>query len=435
MTRGAGIRKRGETYEISYDLGRQLCQRCVECKELFWVASPRLAACPKCGGGLIERLERRREFRGGFRTKREAEQARIEAMAARNNGTHVPTSQQTLAEYLIDEWLPARKPRIGAQGRGHRGQVSLGTWAAYRAPLVAYVVPRLGQLPLQDLSPAHLHRLYDELEESGGRRGEGLAPKTVLNVHRVLHKAMADAVRDGKLARNVLDSVQAPAAGRPRTGVWSVEQLRGFLTHVREERLYAAWLLLATTGMRRGEVAALAWEDLDLESGRLRVAWTLGVVDARATWKRTPKSRAGERTMALDPATVEALRSHRAQQAGERLQAGPAWNRRQADWRGEHRDDLVFTWPDGSLINPERFSRWFRSHCEGAGLPRIRLHDVRHTYATAGLAAATGWHDVKIMSERLGHANVGITLDLYAHVLPVADERTAHTLARVILGE
>lgn len=296
-----GIRKRGRTYEIAYDLGRQPCQRCVECGRRFWVGSRRLEACPKCGGRMRELFERRQEFRGGFRTKREAENARVEALAARNNGTHVPFDQQTVREYLLDEWLPGRKPRIGSQGRGHRGQVSLGTWAAYRDPLMAYVIPRLGNVPLQELSPPHLHRLYDELEESGGRRGKALSPKTVLNVHRILHKAMADAVRAGKVGRNVLDAVQAPAAGRSRTDIWSVEELRAFLVHVRSDRLYAAWLLLATTGMRRGEVAALAWEDLDLEAGRLRVTWTLGVVDAQATWKRTPKSRAGERTMALDP--------------------------------------------------------------------------------------------------------------------------------------
>jgi integrase len=256
----------------------------------------------------------------------------------------------------------------------------------------------------------------------------------VLNVHRIMHKAMSDAVKAGKVVRNVLDSVQAPTAGRTRTEVWNVDQLRSFLAHVRQDRLYAAWLLLATTGMRRGEVAGLAWEDLDLGAGRLRVAWTLGVVESRATWKSSPKSRAGERIMAVDPVTVEALRAHRSTQAQERLKLGAGWPSRQVDWRGEHREDLVFTWPDGNLINPERFSRWFGQHCVRSGLPRIRLHDVRHTYATAGLAAATGWHDVKIMSERLGHANVGITLDTYSHVLPVADEQTAHTLARVILG-
>jgi integrase len=429
-----GIRKRGKSYEIAYEIGQYLCQRCVDCRRRYWIDSKRLQSCPSCGGRLLESLERRQEFRGGFPTRRQAERARIEALATKNNGIRIPATRYTLKDYLLDEWLPARKPRTGRQGRGHRGQVSLGTWAAYRSTLVAYVIPRLGHLPLQELTAANLHCLYDDLEESGGRRGQGLSSKTVLNVHRVMHKAMSDAVKTGKVARNVLDSVQAPAAGRPRTEVWNVDQLRSFLDHVQQDRLYAAWLLLATTGMRRGEVVGLAWEDLNLEVGRLRVAWTLGVVDSHPTWKPTPKSRAGERTMALDPATVDALRAHRSGQAQERLRLGAGWPRRQVDWRGEHREDLVFTWPDGSLINPERFSRWFRQHCIGAGLPRIRLHDVRHTYATAGLTAATGWHDVKIMSERLGHANVGITLDTYSHVLPVADEQAAHTLARVILG-
>ncbi len=139
--------------------------------------------------------------------------------------------------------------------------------------------------------------------------------------------------------------------------------------------------------------------------------------------------------MSLDPATVETLRQHLARQAEQRLALGPAWGGRQADWRGQSREDLVFTWEDGSLINPERFSRWFNTHRQAAGLPRIRLHELRHTYATVGLANATGWHEVKVISKRLGHASIGFTLDTYAHVLPAADEQTAATLARHILGE
>ncbi|MDP8928148.1 MAG: tyrosine-type recombinase/integrase, partial [Actinomycetota bacterium] len=116
------------------------------------------------------------------------------------------------------------------------------------------------------------------------------------------------------------------------------------------------------------------------------------------------------------------------------LWAGPAWQTRQVDWRGEVRSDLVFTWQDGSLICPERWTVWFREHCAAAGLRRIRLHDVRHTYATAALQHARGWHDLKVISERLGHASVAITIDTYSHVLPAADEEAAHTLARLILG-
>jgi integrase len=98
------------------------------------------------------------------------------------------------------------------------------------------------------------------------------------------------------------------------------------------------------------------------------------------------------------------------------------------------RAGLVFTWPDGRMINPERLSKWFTRHVKEAGLKRIRLHDVRHTYASAALANATGWHEVKVISERLGHASVAITIELYAHVLPAADEQVAHTLANLILG-
>jgi integrase len=114
--------------------------------------------------------------------------------------------------------------------------------------------------------------------------------------------------------------------------------------------------------------------------------------------------------------------------------AGPAWVSTNTDWQGAAREEVVFMWPDGRMINPDRISDWYHGHREAAGLPRIRLHDLRHTYATAALENARGWHEVKVISERLGHASVGITVDTYAHVLPTADRETADTLASLILG-
>ena len=217
--------------------------------------------------------------------------------------------------------------------------------------------------------------------------------------------------------------------------MWDLEQLRRFVVHVRSERLYAMWLLFATTGMRRGEVLGLAWDDLDLTAGAVRIRWTLGTVQGEVTWKPLPKTRAGERTLALDPATVDALLGWRKRQAEERLAAGPAWQELARDAHGVTRAGLVFTREDGRVTNPNRVTERFRAICVEAALPVIRLHDVRHVYATAARASATGWHEVKVLSQRLGHASVGITLDTYAHALPAADVAQAHTLARLIVED
>jgi integrase len=189
----------------------------------------------------------------------------------------------------------------------------------------------------------------------------------------------------------------------PRSGmqVWSPEQLRVFLDHVRDDRLYAAWLLLATTGMRRGEVAGLRWVDVDLDAGRVSPRRPRVVVNHEVLVSE-PKTAKGRRSIALDPATVAALRDHRRWQLEERLAVGPRWED----------SGLVFTWPDGRPLHPERFSRWFEQHARAAGLPKIRLHDVRHSYA-----------------------NIAITMDTYSHVLPGLDEQAAGTVAQLILGK
>ena len=232
---------------------------------------------------------------------------------------------------------------------------------------------------MQKLTPAHLNGLYDTLEARGGRRCAGLSPKTLANVHGVLHKALAGGVKSGLLARNPADAIAPPWASRAQNDAWTVAELRRFLEHVAGDRLYALWCLFATTGMRRGEALGLVWDDIDLDTGVLRISWTLGVVQNEPTWKPRPKSAAGERTMALDPETVAALRERRRRQLEERVAMGPSWRARQEDWRGEAREDLVFTWPDGRLIDPDRVTYWFSAHCRAAGLRRIRLHDVRHT--------------------------------------------------------
>ncbi|WP_052668657.1 tyrosine-type recombinase/integrase [Nitriliruptor alkaliphilus] len=371
---------------------------------------------------------RQRKTQRGFTSEAEARRFLRETQDAIERRTYVSPDKVTVADYLVDEWLPSIRPRGGATARRHRGSVGLSTWETYGHLVRAHLVPSLGAIPLQALTPAHVDRLYDVLE-----RDKGLSPKSVVNVHGVLHKALSAAVKAGRTSRNVASAVDAPQAGRSQSAWWSPAELRRFVRHVEGDRLYAMWLLFVTTGMRRGEVAGLTWEDVDLDEGRLRVTWTLGIVDSQPTWKRHPKSKAGERTMALDPATVDALRAWKVRQAAERLAMGPGWRDGEPDHLGTSRTGVVFTRTDGWVNHPERVSTWFHAHRKAAELPRIRLHDVRHSYASAALASAAGWHEVKVISERLGHANVAITLDTYSHVLPAADEVTAHTLARLIL--
>jgi integrase len=345
---------------------------------------------------------RRQRSKGGFRTRKDAERYLREQLVSLDAGTYMAPHKLTVATYLAEQWLPAM------QARGLRPS----TLERYEDHVRCAITPALGGLPLQGLMPTHLNKLYGDL------RTAGRAPKTIRNIHGVLSKALADAERWGLVGRNAARLADVPAVARPKLRVWSPEQTRAFLAAVANDRLFAAWLLAATTGMRRGELLGLRWEDIDLDNGVVRIA---RVRAGNQVVAGEPKTARGRRTLALDPTTVAALRQHRKRQTEERLAAGPHY----AD------SGLAFTMPGGTPIHPNRFSLWFRRHVQAAGLPAIRLHDMRHSYATAGLAAGV---PPKVISERLGHATVAFTLDTYTSALPAMDKSAADVVAELILG-
>ncbi len=365
---------------------------------------------------------RRQTSKGGFRTKKAAQEDLNTAIAKRQRGELAKRSKRTVRDFLEDEWLPTveaiRRP---------------STAANYRTNIKVHVVPLIGDIRLQALSPVQLNAFYARLQADHRRDGQPLAPKSVRNIHAMLHKALKDALRWGLVTRNVADAVDAPNGLSPEMQAWTAEQLRAFLAHARRDRLFAAWMLFATTGMRRGEVAGLRDLDLDLAAGWVAPRRPRVVVNHQVHVS-DPKTVAGRRLLALDPATVGALREHLELRKAERGQL--------AGWGVQvEASGLLFTEIDGTPLHPDRFRKrfkrlgakveWEQDGARRVGLPPIRLHDVRHTYATVALQAGV---PVKVVSERLGHASIAVTLRIYAHVLPGMDRDAANTVADVILG-
>lgn len=370
------VRKRGSRWSVVVDIGRD----------------------PVTG-------KRQRRWHSGYSTRRDAEAARITILERLQRSEYVTPSKLTVGAFLTDDWLPAIEASLAPS-----------TFESYARNIRFHIVPRIGHEPLQGLTAARLNAFYGERSKSGRRDGKGLSPRSVRYLHAIIRHALADAVKWGRTVRNVADAAEPPSARRakaPPPKTWSAAELRAFLESVRGDRLSALWTFYATTGARRGEALALRWNDVD--SDRVAIHATAVSVAYMVTSSR-PKSERGRRNVALDAGTVSALREHHKRQLEERLTFGPAY----AD------DSLVFCRKDGAPIHPERVSVLFRACVKAAGVPSIRLHDLRHTWASLALQAGV---NPKVVSERLGHASVGFTLDTYSHAIPGLQQDAAETVA------
>jgi len=313
--------------------------------------------------------------------------------------TYVTPSRITLAEYL-DAWIAALD------------SVRATTRASSAGHIRRHVTPSLGHLRLQTVTTSTLNTFYASLIQ------DGLAPATVRRVHSTVHRSLRDAVRTGKINRNPASVAEVPKGRRPEMRTWTADQVRIFLSHVRSDRLYALWVLIATTGMRRGEALALRWDDLDLEAGRASVCRALIPVGGELRMEEPKNGRT--RSVALDTKTVETLRAHRVGITEERFAMG--LGRPLAS-------DLAFANRDGSPVSPGGLSQQFAARAKKANLPSIRLHDLRHTHATLALRA--GIHP-KVVQERLGHSSISLTLDLYSHAIPGLEEAAAEQIAGLV---
>ena len=286
----------------------------------------------------------------------------------------------TVGRYLVTRWLPAKEPTLRET-----------TFFRYRRSIEVYVLPRIGRVPLRRLTTTHLERLYAELLGSGRADGGGLAPKTVLNVHQILRKALTDAMRKGLVARNVASAVDPP---RPETGVaqraWTAVQLKTFLDGLR-------------------------WGDVDFEAATLSVHRSISCAGYRLC-ESDGKTRNARRVIDLDAPTVAVLDAWRQQRTRESATALIP-------------DDSVFASPNGRPVHPHLLSQAFDRLVARAAVPRIRLHDLRHTHATLMLKAGV---PIKVVSERLGHSTPAFTMTTYQHVLPGMQRDAAALFGRLL---
>jgi integrase len=336
---------------------------------------------------------RRRKWHGFAGTKRQAQIECARLISALQGGTYLEPAKVTVAAHM-ERWLEHVSP-----------QVSPKTFERYCGVVRGNILPALGGIVLTKLQPAQISEVYAKALRNGRRDGKGgLSPASVLYMHRLLKEALAVAVSEWRLLPwNPADSIKAPKVKRKNMRALDTAETASLLEAAREYRLFTPVMLSVTCGLRRGEICALRWRNVDLAGAQLSINRSTEQTKAGIREKETKAGRG--RTVALTRLSIEELCRHKARQAEELLRLGIQLS-----------DEMyVVAQADGNPLKPNSLTHEFVRFIAGTGLPRVRFHDLRHSHATHMLAS--GVHP-KIAQERLGHATIATTLDLYSHVLP-----------------
>lgn len=355
-----------------------------------------------------------REYRGGSQkwisfpgvtTKREAESRLNAIIRSLNDGTYVAESGLSFSDFMNNHYLPYAKNRAGAK--------TFERWAEITN---LRLIPAFGKLKLSELNPAGIQRTYGAWLEAG-RNGKPLSGQTVVHYHRLLYRAIKYAKRMGFVSRNVVEDVEPPKVARREMVALNEAQTVLLLDSCRGTKLEGPVTLAIYSGLRRGEICGLRWKDVDFDNDRIAVRQAVEQTRQGVRFK-SPKTSNGVRTIGLPRAVMDQLSEHRNKQAERRRLLGSAW----------HDNDLVFPDPEmcnGSIWRPDAFGKAFSWFAQRANIPRIRLHDLRHT--NASLLLKNGVLD-KTVSGRLGHATAAFTKDVYGHVIGGMDGEAADAL-------
>jgi integrase len=328
-------------------------------------------------------------------TKREAEARLRELLHSLETGVYVKPSKITLAEFL-ERWLADyAKPNLSPRG-----------FERYAGIVRQHLIPDMGTMALIQLRPEHIQQHYT------AKLNNNLSARTVRYHHAVIHKALQTAVKWGLVGRNVADGVDVPRARRNEMQTWDEDEIQRFLKAAESKLYYELFYLAIFTGMRRGELLALRWQDIDFVFGQVSVNRALHQLKDGSYIFTQPKSEKSRRTIALPPSASLMLKKHQENQSLERAMLGKPLTD----------NDLIFSQYDGKPLRPNTVTRAWTLLAARSGVKVIRLHDARHTHAS--LLLKQGVHP-KIVQERLGHSSISMTLDTYSHVAPGLQQAAA----------
>jgi integrase len=320
------------------------------------------------------------------KSEKEVKEKLTEIMYKRQTGTYKEPSKTTVSQWL-DNWLDDyMKPSLRPT-----------TWANYETQIRVHIKPAIGNLKLSQLQTGHLQRLYNSKIDAN------MSPKTVKNIHTVIHAALHQAILENLIINNPADAVKLPKSRQKEMATLDNNGLKKFFTIAAESKYYGAYLLALSTGLRRGELLALRWSDVDLNKRTITVRQSLSRVKGGLIFQE-PKTPLSQRTISIPKEVVWELRKIMGRQS----------NVKQLDKKiYDDKYDLVFCTEIGKPLDPSTFTRAFQRDLLAAGLPKLRFHDIRHTFATISLQEGVS---VRAVQEALGHYSPAFTMTVYSHV-------------------